>query len=59
VDEHLLEFHRGDSIRLFFSYRHTPALVKRLLLRHGLGVLDQWLAASGEEGVFLVARRAD
>ena len=56
VDEQRFEFRRGDAVRLFFSYRHTPALVMALLRRHGLQVLDQWLANSGEEGVFLVAR---
>ena len=56
VDAHRFEFAPGESIRLFFSYRHTPALVRELLGRHGLKVLDQWIANSGEEGVFLVAR---
>jgi hypothetical protein len=46
-------FARGESIRLFFSYRYTPARAAKLLLHHGLEVCNQWLAASGEEGVFL------
>src|SRR3954463_15334546 len=46
-------FRAGHSIRLFFSYRHTPALVRRLLARHGLEVLDQRITGSEEEGVFL------
>jgi uncharacterized SAM-dependent methyltransferase len=56
VDAEGFVFAAGDSIRLFFSYRHTPALVRSLLEKHGLHVLDQWLAQSGEEGVFLVKR---
>ena len=55
VDAHQFEFPAGESIRLFFSYRHTPALVQKLLAGHGLKVLDQWVTQSGEEGVFLVS----
>jgi L-histidine Nalpha-methyltransferase len=54
VESQRFEFHSGDSIRLFFSYRHTPRLVKSLLGEFGLRVEDQWVTASGEEGVFLV-----
>ena len=43
----------GERFRLFFSYRHTPMTVVRLLGRHGLEVVDAWPTASGEEGVFL------
>jgi uncharacterized SAM-dependent methyltransferase len=50
------EFRRGESIRLFFSYRHTPELTRRLLARHGLEVLNEWVAKSEEEGVFLCTR---
>jgi uncharacterized SAM-dependent methyltransferase len=56
VDSDRFEFQAGDSIRLFFSYRHTPALVRALLTPHGLRVLGQWIAPSGQEGVFLVRR---
>jgi L-histidine Nalpha-methyltransferase len=56
VDAQRFQFPAGESIRLFFSWRHTPALVRRLLGEHGLSVLDQWITKSGEEGVFLVAR---
>ncbi len=50
------KFRRGESIRLFFSYRYTPDRLTRLLGRHGLRILNQWLADSGEEGVFLCQR---
>ena len=56
VDTECLQFPAGESIRLFFSWRHTPALVRRLLSQHGLRVLDEWITQSGEEGVFLVSR---
>jgi L-histidine Nalpha-methyltransferase len=51
-----VRFPAGESIRLFYSWRHTPALVEALLGGHGLKVCDQWITQSGEEGVFLVTR---
>jgi uncharacterized SAM-dependent methyltransferase len=59
VDPDQFEFRAGDSIRLFFSYRHTPARVRALLAPHGLQVLDQWITRSADEGVFLVSRDKD
>ncbi len=56
VEMERFPFDAGATIRLFFSWRHTPKLVRTSLGQHGLNVLDQWIAASGEEGVFLVAR---
>jgi L-histidine Nalpha-methyltransferase len=56
LDAQRFEFPAGQSIRLFFSWRHTPALVRSLLGKHGLSVLDQWITKSGEEGVFLLSR---
>ncbi len=53
------EFRPGESIRLFFSYRHTPALMRELLKPHGLEALEHWTPPSGEEGVFLCRRVAD
>lgn len=56
MDEHRFAFPAGESIRLFFSYRHSSPLVRALLGQHGLKVLDQWITNSQEEGVFLVCR---
>jgi len=56
VDSLRLLFSPGELIRLFFSWRHTPALVRSQLGEHGLTVLDQWITQSEEEGVFLVSR---
>ena len=53
VESQRFEFAAGESIRLFFSYRHTPALVRTLLNQYGLKVLNEWVTLSGEEGVFL------
>ena len=51
------EFLPGDRIGLFFSYRHTPGLVRDLLEPYGLAVSEQWITRSGEEGVFLARKR--
>jgi uncharacterized SAM-dependent methyltransferase len=56
VDAERFDFQPGESIRLFFSYRHTPGLVRSLFEAHGMRVLAQWIAQSEEEGVFLATR---
>jgi hypothetical protein len=50
-------FVRGESIRLFFSYRYTPARAAKLLASHGLEVRGKWITDSEEEGVFLCWRK--
>lgn len=57
LDDEAFEFRPGEAIRLFFSYRYTPALVRSLLAQHDLQVRDAWITKSEEEGVFLVQRR--
>ena len=49
-------FGAGEKIRLFFSWRHTPDRIRALLQRHQLKANGEWLAPSGEEGVFLCQR---
>ena len=56
VESQCLVFSPGDSVRLFFSYRHTPSLVQSLLESQGLRVAQQWFTRSAEEGIFLVTR---
>jgi uncharacterized SAM-dependent methyltransferase len=51
------DFGRGEDIRLFFSYRYTPTLVREQLARHDLRVSNEWITSSGEEGVFLCRRQ--
>jgi L-histidine N-alpha-methyltransferase len=57
VDSAQFRFRSGQSIRLFFSYRYTPALMRSVLERSGVAVLDQWITASGEEGVFFCRKK--
>ena len=56
VEREAFFFRAGDTIQLFFSYRYTPDLVRQVLGEFGLKVLDEWIAKSGEEGVFLCRR---
>ena len=58
VDGEHIDFHAGEIIRLFFSYRYTPERVRKVLAHYGLEVRERWIAKSGEEGVFLVERRS-
>jgi len=53
VEAEAFEFVAGDSVRLFFSYRHTPERIVSMLSQQGLSVLERWIAKSKEEGVFL------
>jgi uncharacterized SAM-dependent methyltransferase len=54
IDSETFEFKQADSVRLFFSYRHTPELLKQLLAASGLQISSQWITKSEEEGAFLV-----
>jgi uncharacterized SAM-dependent methyltransferase len=53
IENEAFDFHVGEAIRLFFSYRYTPDLVRKLLKQNKLAVIDEWVANSKEEGVFL------
>ena len=56
IDGRPLRFDRGETIRLFFSYRYPPTIITSLLQRHDVQVVDQWITKSQEEGVFLCRR---
>lgn len=59
LDGERFEFRAGESVRLFFSYRHTPDRVRTLLRKQGLKVIGEWVTKSEEEGVFLCRRTGD
>ena len=52
-----LAFRAGGRLRVFYSYRYTPALLAAALERHGLRLDSQWISAAGDEGLFLAMRR--
>lgn len=51
-----LSFAQGDTLRLFFSYRHSLHTLARLFERSSLKPLGSWISVSGEEGVFVFQR---
>jgi L-histidine N-alpha-methyltransferase len=51
-----LSFASGESIRVFFSYRHTSQTIRTLLSEQNITVIGEWLNDAGEEGVFLCRR---
>ncbi|HTI99629.1 MAG TPA: L-histidine N(alpha)-methyltransferase [Dongiaceae bacterium] len=53
IETTAFDFVAGDVIRLFFSYRYTPARITALLEQQGLKVQAAWRTRSEEEGVFL------
>jgi hypothetical protein len=57
IGDERFRFGPERAVRLFFSYRHTPELVRSLLSNHGIDVVGQWIAKSEEEGVFLCKRK--
>jgi uncharacterized SAM-dependent methyltransferase len=57
IEDEAFEFEAGAVVRLFFSYRYTPDRVRSALERHGLTVLERWITASEEEGVFLCRQK--
>jgi uncharacterized SAM-dependent methyltransferase len=56
IDDRRFQFEPKKAIRLFFSYRHTPKIVRSLLGNYGINVVEEWVAKSEEEGVFLCKR---
>ncbi len=53
IGDESFEFQKGERVRLFFSYRYQPQQVVQLLKESRFTVIDQWITASVEEGVFL------
>jgi hypothetical protein len=51
-DEHF-EFQAGERLQLFFSNRFTPQMLPQLLAEAGLTVVEAFLFASQEEGIYL------
>jgi hypothetical protein len=56
IEDERFRFGPEKSIRLFYSYRHTPQIVRALLHDYGIKVVNEWIAKSEEEGVFLCKR---
>jgi uncharacterized SAM-dependent methyltransferase len=57
IEDKTFHFKSREKIRLFFSYRYTPELAKKILAKSKLEVCERWIAKSGEECVFLCRRK--
>lgn len=54
VERQPVALRQGETVALFFSYRHTPATVTSLLGGLALRLRGQWLSQDASEGVFLL-----
>lgn len=48
-----LKFATGEKLRLFFSNRFTPNLLRRVLQSNKMKILGEWISAEEMEGVFI------
>ncbi|HXE42139.1 MAG TPA: L-histidine N(alpha)-methyltransferase [Candidatus Baltobacteraceae bacterium] len=58
IENKIFKFKSGEKIQLFFSYRYTSELTRKVLAKYKLKVCQQWIADSEEEGVFLCRKSA-
>ncbi len=52
-----LQLAAGDTLRAFYSYRYTAALMASCLQRNGLVLEQEWISPMADEGLFLVRKR--
>ncbi|MGK7933755.1 MAG: L-histidine N(alpha)-methyltransferase [Microcystaceae cyanobacterium] len=53
LENKLIEWYKGERIKLFFSYRYTTDMITKLLQKYQIKVLAHWEANNQEEGVYL------
>jgi len=58
LDDEKLTFREGDTLRVFYSYRHTPDTIREWLGKEDIEILDQMLSCEGQEGLFICRRKA-
>jgi hypothetical protein len=46
-----LKFSAGERLRLFFSNRYTPALLRQVFELSKMKILNEWVSAEGDEGI--------
>ncbi|MDZ4816142.1 MAG: L-histidine N(alpha)-methyltransferase [Verrucomicrobiota bacterium] len=51
-----LNYKKGEKIRVFYSYRHTPDSLLNICARHKFQVLHTASASKGEEAVWLIKK---
>lgn len=50
------QFSAGQKLRVFYSYRFTPAHIRDFLAQSRLKLAQEWIGPAGEEGLFLCHR---
>ena len=56
INNETITFESEQSLRIFYSYRHTVNTLNKCLLEHDLKIIFSKISKSGEEGVFKVKR---
>jgi L-histidine Nalpha-methyltransferase len=56
IGRETIDFAVGERVRLFYSYRYTPARLTATWAKYGLAIPRQWISASGEEGIFIATK---
>jgi L-histidine N-alpha-methyltransferase len=51
-------FESGEKLRVFYSYRFTPAHLRSFFKKAGLFIAQEWMTPSQEEALFLCRREA-
>ena len=57
LDGQTLTFSAGENLRLFFSNRYTPALLKQVLAGAKMKIPGEWISAGKTEGVIACQAR--
>ena len=53
LEEEVIEWQKGELVRLFFSYRYTTPMIQDLLHSYGIDIVAYTEDANQEEGVYL------
>ena len=59
LDNHLFEWEKEERIRLFFSYRYTTPMIRKILNHHQIDVVSTWETANQEEGIYLCRKQSN
>jgi len=57
LDGQTLAFSAGENLRLFFSNRYTPALLKQVFAGAKMKIPGEWISAGKTEGVIACQAR--
>lgn len=58
MEDEEFEFTSGDTLRVFYSYRHTPDTIRKWLGKESIEVVDERITCAGEEGIFICRKNS-